>query len=173
VANSRNLIGTIQNEIQLRIKLPWHTEYCRLLFGLIIYGRSRPTPDVLTTDLHKLSIPVVPIFNKDCKGTIFFNQMYILHTANTHNIIRCMKDDYSIYYIAQPVEICKIEAGCVVFYTFTISAFSLIAFRLIHLIQRIIYIHTSPAKISIAAWVITTVFFHAIENLVTSPRRIF
>jgi hypothetical protein len=30
VANSRNLIGTTQNEIQLRIKLPWHTKYCRL-----------------------------------------------------------------------------------------------------------------------------------------------
>ena len=32
MANSRNLIGTIQNVIQLRIRLPWHTVYCQLLF---------------------------------------------------------------------------------------------------------------------------------------------
>jgi hypothetical protein len=30
VANNHNLIEITQNEIQLRIKLPWHTEYCRL-----------------------------------------------------------------------------------------------------------------------------------------------
>ena len=32
MANNHNLIGITQNVIQLRIRLPWHTVYCQLLF---------------------------------------------------------------------------------------------------------------------------------------------
>jgi hypothetical protein len=74
VANSRNLIGTIQNVIQLRIRLPWHTVYCQLLFWAD-YLREvksnsrrayyRPAHTVNTGRPHLIW---------DCKGKIVFNE---------------------------------------------------------------------------------------------------